>query len=77
MKPLTLIIMDGFGLNPDTYGNAIKAANTPNLDYYFSNYPFTTSALPEWTWAADGRWAARVGHTNIGAGRWCIRTTQE
>ena len=27
-KPLILIIMDGFGINPDTYGNAIKAAKT-------------------------------------------------
>ena len=25
-KPLTLIIMDGFGINEDTYGNAIDAA---------------------------------------------------
>ena len=25
-KPVVLMIMDGFGLNPDAYGNAIKAA---------------------------------------------------
>ena len=31
-KPLVLCIMDGFGLNPSEYGNAVKAANTPNLD---------------------------------------------
>lgn len=30
-KPMALIIMDGFGINPDAYGNAIKAANTPHL----------------------------------------------
>ena len=78
-KPLTLIIMDGFGLNPDTSGNAIKAANTPNLDYYFSNYPFTTlGASGMDVGLPDGQMGnSEVGHTNIGAGRKCIRTTQE
>ncbi len=40
-KPLILIIMDGFGINADTRGNAVKAANTPNLDRFFSTYPCT------------------------------------
>ena len=31
-KPLALIIMDGFGINKDSYGNAIAAAKKPNLD---------------------------------------------
>ena len=26
-KPVALIIMDGYGINKDTYGNAIAAAN--------------------------------------------------
>lgn len=30
-KPLLLIILDGFGI-AEEYGNAIKAANKPNLD---------------------------------------------
>ena len=33
-KPVALLIMDGYGYNPDSYGNAIAAANTPNLDKY-------------------------------------------
>ena len=41
-KPLTLIIMDGFGISDETYGNAIKAAKTPNLDKLFAENPFTT-----------------------------------
>ncbi|MBQ1504577.1 MAG: 2,3-bisphosphoglycerate-independent phosphoglycerate mutase, partial [Oscillospiraceae bacterium] len=41
MKPLILIIMDGFGYNPDTKGNAIAAAKKPNLDRIFANNPFT------------------------------------
>ena len=40
-KPVALIIMDGFGYNPDTYGNAIAAAKTPNLDQYFAQEPNT------------------------------------
>ena len=39
-KPLTLIIMDGFGINPDTYGNAIEAAATPNLSKIFAENRF-------------------------------------
>ena len=35
-----LMIMDGFGFAP-AEGNAIKAANTPNLDKLFSENPLT------------------------------------
>ena len=35
-KPLVLIIMDGFGLNQNTDGNAIYAADTPNLSRLFA-----------------------------------------
>ena len=31
-RPIALIIMDGFGHNPSDYGNAIAAANKPNLE---------------------------------------------
>ena len=41
-KPVALIIMDGYGLNETTEGNAIAAAKTPNLDKYFAEYPFST-----------------------------------
>ncbi len=70
-KPLTLIIMDGFGINPDTYGNAIKAANTPNLSALFAQNPFTTiGASGMDVGLPDGQMGnSEVGHTNIGAGR--------
>ena len=35
-KPIVLTIMDGFGINPDTVGNAIYSANTPRLDKIFA-----------------------------------------
>ena len=70
-KPLVLTIMDGFGLNPSEYGNAIKAANTPNLDRLFAECPHTQiGAAGMDVGLPDGQMGnSEVGHTNIGAGR--------
>ncbi|MBR1824056.1 MAG: 2,3-bisphosphoglycerate-independent phosphoglycerate mutase [Ruminococcus sp.] len=70
-KPVALIIMDGFGYNPDTYGNAIAAAKKPNIDKYLETCPNTiigASGLD--VGLPDGQMGnSEVGHTNIGAGR--------
>lgn len=70
-KPVVLCIMDGFGITPKTYGNAIDTAKTPNLDKIFAEYPNTTigaSGLD--VGLPDGQMGnSEVGHTNIGAGR--------
>ena len=65
------MILDGFGLNPETHGNAIANANKPNLDALFEKYPMTSLAasgldvgLPEGQMGNS-----EVGHLNIGAGR--------
>ncbi len=70
-KPLLLCIMDGFGINPETTGNAIKAAKTPNLDKLFKEFPNTTlQASGMAVGLPDGQMGnSEVGHTNIGAGR--------
>ena len=70
-KPVALIIMDGFGYNPDSYGNAIMAANTPNLDKYLAEQPNTIiGASGLCVGLPDGQMGnSEVGHTNIGAGR--------
>ena len=70
-KPLTLIIMDGFGINPDSYGNAIKAAKTPNLTRLFGENPTTKiDASGMDVGLPDGQMGnSEVGHTNMGAGR--------
>ena len=70
-KPCALIVMDGFGINPSEYGNAIKAASTPNLDRYFAEYPNTViGASGMNVGLPDGQMGnSEVGHTNIGAGR--------
>ncbi len=68
---MALIIMDGFAKAPDTDGNAICKASTPNLDRLFAKYPNTLIqasgmdvGLPEGQMGNS-----EVGHTNIGAGR--------
>ena len=70
-KPLALIIMDGYGLNPDTYGNAVKAADAPHLHKLFTENPFTSiGASGMDVGLPDGPMGnSEVGHTNIGAGR--------
>ena len=70
-RPVALIIMDGYGINPSDYGNAIAAAKKPNLDKYFAECPHTiigASGLD--VGLPDGQMGnSEVGHTNIGAGR--------
>ena len=70
-KLVSLIIMDGFGNSNEVVGNAIKAANTPNLDKIFSENPTTfINASGLSVGLPDGQMGnSEVGHTNIGAGR--------
>lgn len=66
-----LAILDGWGVNDNENANAVKIANTPNLDAMFKQYPNTkilTSGLD--VGLPDGQMGnSEVGHTNIGAGR--------
>lgn len=66
-----LIILDGFGVSKHKEGNAIYAANRPNLTNYWNYYPHTTIqasgldvGLPEGQMGNS-----EVGHLNMGAGR--------
>lgn len=70
-KPLVLCILDGFGRNDSEYGNAIKAAATPNLTKLFADNPKTyIGASGMDVGLPDGQMGnSEVGHTNIGAGR--------
>ena len=70
-RPTMLMILDGFGLNPEETGNAIKAARTPALDRIFAGYPnvkLNASGLA--VGLPEGQMGnSEVGHLNIGAGR--------
>ena len=71
-KPMTLIIMDGFGWVPNhPRGNAISKAKKPNIERYMKEYPFTTiGASGMDVGLPDGQMGnSEVGHTNMGAGR--------
>ena len=69
--PVTLIIMDGFGLTEEKAGNAILAAGTPNLDKLLEENPHCRLAAsgPDVGLPPDTMGNSEVGHTNIGAGR--------
>lgn len=72
LKKLTaLIIMDGFGCNPDSYGNAIMPQNTKHLRTIWDAYPHTKiGASGRDVGLPSGQMGnSEVGHTNISAGR--------
>lgn len=71
VKPVVLLILDGWGLNEEQENNAIKLANTPNYDEIIRTYPMTslqTSGLA--VGLPEGQMGnSEVGHLNIGSGR--------
>ena len=69
-RPVVLIILDGFGVNPSKINNAVAEAKTPNLDKYFSRYPHTLlQASGTAVGLPDGQMGnSEVGHLTLGAG---------
>jgi len=70
-KPLLLMILDGWGINPERESNAVAQARTPNMTRLTAEYPSgeidgsgLSVGLP-----AGQMGNSEVGHTNIGAGR--------
>lgn len=70
-RPVVLCILDGYGLTDRIDGNAVKLANTPNLDDLMAMYPTTTlQASGNAVGLPEGQMGnSEVGHLNIGAGR--------
>ncbi len=70
-KTTVLMILDGFGINDKTEGNAVKQAKTPVIDGLMEKYGWVKGyasglavGLP------DGQMGnSEVGHLNMGAGR--------
>ena len=71
MKKLGLIILDGWGIAPDSKGNAISQANIPFFKKIMNEYPSATlSTSGEDVGLPEGQMGnSEVGHLNIGAGR--------
>ena len=62
-KLTMLMILDGFGINENEKGNAVKLANTPNIDKLMKTCPTTQ------IYTSGMQVGLPDGHTNIGAGR--------
>jgi len=75
MRPVCLIIRDGWGYSENKEGNAVIAAKTPNIDRYKDNYPWTLlECAGEPVGLPDGyQGSSEVGHLNMGAGRIVIQ----
>ncbi len=71
IRPVCVIVRDGWGHNENPKGNAVLAARTPNLDSYLKTYPWTLlEASGEAVGLPDGyQGSSEVGHLNMGAGR--------
>lgn len=71
-KKVVLIVMDGVGHNPDSYGNAVSAAYKPTLDHLVATCPYTTIkahgtavGLP----SDEDMGNSEVGHNALGCGQ--------
>ena len=69
--PTVLLILDGYGLNEKTEGNAVALAKTPVMDRMMKEYPFVKGyASGMAVGLPDGQMGnSEVGHLNMGAGR--------
>lgn len=70
-KITTLMILDGWGISENHFGNAVYNANTPNYNLLLKKFPNTElSASGTDVGLPDGQMGnSEVGHLNIGAGR--------
>jgi len=71
-KPIVLVIMDGVGRGDGGAGDAVKVANTPNLDKLFAECPYTwlkahgtAVGLP----SDEDMGNSEVGHNALGCGQ--------
>lgn len=71
MNRAALIILDGWGINPNPIVSAIAAAKTPVVDGLLEKYPSSTLVTyGEQVGLPEGQMGnSEVGHINIGAGR--------
>jgi 2,3-bisphosphoglycerate-independent phosphoglycerate mutase len=69
-RPVLLIVMDGFGVNPSRLNNAVAVAETPHLDACFAHCSHTTlHASGPAVGLPDGQMGnSEVGHLTIGCG---------
>ncbi|PIZ47502.1 2,3-bisphosphoglycerate-independent phosphoglycerate mutase, partial [Candidatus Woesebacteria bacterium CG_4_10_14_0_2_um_filter_39_14] len=71
LKPVVLIILDGWGIAPPGPGNAVSLAKTPNFNKFWAAFPHTqliasgeAVGLPH-----NEPGNSETGHLNLGAGQ--------
>ena len=71
MRPVVLIIRDGWGVNDRKDGNSVYGAKTPVIDQIRARYPHCLlDCCGEAVGLPDGyQGSSEVGHLNMGAGR--------
>ncbi|MDK2927665.1 MAG: 2,3-bisphosphoglycerate-independent phosphoglycerate mutase [Bacillota bacterium] len=71
LRPVVLIVLDGWGERREREGNAVALARTPNLESYVQKYPHALlGAAGEDVGLPAGQMGnSEVGHLNLGAGR--------
>ena len=71
LKPIVLVILDGFGYSEEIEGNAIAAAHKPTWDKLWKEKPHTLikGSGAEVGLPAEQMGNSEVGHLNLGAGR--------
>ena len=71
MRPVVLIVRDGWGINPRQDGNSVYGAKTPVIDQIRARYPHCLlDCCGEAVGLPDGyQGSSEVGHLNMGAGR--------
>jgi 2,3-bisphosphoglycerate-independent phosphoglycerate mutase len=70
-RKVVLLILDGWGLRKDSYGNLIREARTPNFDRLWSNFPHARLRASGEAVGMPARAVgnSEAGHLHIGAGR--------
>jgi 2,3-bisphosphoglycerate-independent phosphoglycerate mutase len=71
LRPVVLVVLDGWGLAPPGPGNAVDQADTPVFDALWARYPHATlAASGRAVGLPDGQMGnSEVGHLTIGSGR--------
>ncbi|AGM24882.1 2,3-bisphosphoglycerate-independent phosphoglycerate mutase [Spiroplasma chrysopicola] len=70
-QPILLAILDGWGIAPDSVGNAVTQAHMTNVLGLMEKYPWVKAhASGEWVGLPEGQMGnSEVGHIHLGAGR--------
>lgn len=79
MRKIALIVLDGFGVTKDYFGNAIKKAKMPYFKKLLKTYSNTTlKTCGEYVGLNKGQFGnSEVGHLNLGAGRIIVQNSMK